>query len=68
MAASLKETGPTCSVLLLTFNKCDLLKETKSSTILYNKYKMKLPWYQRMKDTTFFWIKMKIKGGPFFIQ
>jgi hypothetical protein len=30
MAASLKEAGPTCSVLSLTFNKCDHLKETKS--------------------------------------
>jgi hypothetical protein len=30
MAASLKEAGPTCSVLLLTFNKCNHLKETKS--------------------------------------
>ena len=30
MAASLKETGPTWSVLSLTFNKCDHLKETKS--------------------------------------
>ena len=27
---SLKEAGPTCSVLSLTFNKCDHLKETKS--------------------------------------
>jgi hypothetical protein len=30
MAASLKEAGPTCSVLSLTFNKCDHIKETKS--------------------------------------
>ena len=30
MAASLKEAGPTCSVLSLTFNKYDHLKETKS--------------------------------------
>jgi hypothetical protein len=30
MAASLKEAGPTCSVLLLTFIKCNHLKETKS--------------------------------------
>jgi len=29
---------------------------------------MKLPWYKRRKDATFFLIKMKIKGGPFFIQ
>jgi hypothetical protein len=28
--ASLNEAGPTCSVLSLTFNKCDHLKETKS--------------------------------------
>ena len=27
---ALKETRPTCSVLSLTFNKCDHLKETKS--------------------------------------
>ena len=30
MVASLIEAGPTCSVLSLTFNKCDHLKETKS--------------------------------------
>ena len=30
MVASLKEAGPTCSVLSLTFNKCDHIKETKS--------------------------------------
>jgi len=30
IAASLKEAWPMCSVLSLTFNKCDHLKETKS--------------------------------------
>ena len=34
MAASLKEAGPTCSVLSLAFNKCDHLKKKVSSSLI----------------------------------
>ena len=75
MAASLKEAGPTCSVWSLTFNKCDHLKETKSSTILYNKYISispagsqkclkrftKLLSYDPTSKFGFIWLKQKIK-------